>query len=294
MIIQITMTKNELFLLKETLPLWKKYADGFIFMDDMSDDGTYEFLNENKEKYNILSIMRTNKTKLEDKSMFYSCYLSDVESDVRQKMYDEAFKHSSKIICLDTDEYIDGTMTKQELENILDTHKNIALAVKWIQYTGKNKIRTDGKWRESWSPDRIAAYSERGVFKSIQMHSEHLPEPKNGLRGTIPSPHLFVAHLQWLDKKTVAVKQYFWKMIDYIKREKFGIATIPPEAYDHSVNNFQWEYSDFPFELKVSADIYNTVDLKQSYKYKYIQENIKIYDIPNLNDWGMGIHEGTL
>lgn len=284
MIIQITITKNELFLLKEMLPIWQKYADGFVFMDDMSDDGTYEFLNENKEKYNILSILRTNKSE----------HILDIESNVRQSLYDEGLKYSSKIICLDTDEYIDGTMTKQELETILDLHKDLAIAVKWIQYTDINKIRTDGKWKESWTPDRISSYSERALFKHAQMHSEHLPAPKGNMRAGISPPHLFIAHLQWLDKKTVAVKQYFWKITDYVKKTKFGAATIPPEAYDHSVNNLQWEYETFEFPLKVSKDIYSKHDIKNSYKYKYIRENIKTHTIPNLNDWGMGIHEGTL
>ncbi len=31
MIVQITMTRNELFLIKEMLPQWQKYADGFVF-----------------------------------------------------------------------------------------------------------------------------------------------------------------------------------------------------------------------------------------------------------------------
>jgi ATP-dependent exoDNAse (exonuclease V) beta subunit len=57
MIVQITMTKNEVFLLKEMLPIWQRYADAFVFMDDGSTDGTYEFLSENKEKYNILNIL---------------------------------------------------------------------------------------------------------------------------------------------------------------------------------------------------------------------------------------------
>lgn len=282
MIIQTTLIKNELFLLKEMLPIWKKYADAFVFMDDMSDDGTYEFLLENKEKFNILSVLRTNNKK----------DVLDIESNIRQELYDEAFKHSSKIICLDTDEYIDGIMTKEELESILDTHKNLTIAVKWIQYTDVNQVRVDGKWKESWTPDRIASYSERTLFKPAQMHSEHLPEPKGNMRGTIPPPHLFIAHLQWLDKKTVAVKQYFWKITDYVKRKKFGITTIPPEAYDHSVNNFQWEYAKIEFPLKVPADIYSRHDIENSFKYKYIQENIKLYDIPNLNDWGMNIHGG--
>ena len=53
MLIQITMFKNEKVLLEKLLPIWKKYADGFIFYDDYSTDGSYEFLTENKNKYNI-------------------------------------------------------------------------------------------------------------------------------------------------------------------------------------------------------------------------------------------------
>ena len=52
MIVQITLTRNELFLIKEMMPLWQKYADGFVFMVDRSTDGTYEYLMENKEKFN--------------------------------------------------------------------------------------------------------------------------------------------------------------------------------------------------------------------------------------------------
>ena len=43
MIVQITQTRNELYLIKEMLPLWQKYADGFVFLDSHSDDGTSEF-----------------------------------------------------------------------------------------------------------------------------------------------------------------------------------------------------------------------------------------------------------
>ena len=52
MIVQITMTRNECFLLKELLPIWSKYADGFVFLNDDSTDDTAQFLEENKEKYN--------------------------------------------------------------------------------------------------------------------------------------------------------------------------------------------------------------------------------------------------
>ena len=55
MIVQITKTRNEKFLIEDMLPIWKKYADGFVFLDDRSNDGTTEFLIQNKDKYNIIS-----------------------------------------------------------------------------------------------------------------------------------------------------------------------------------------------------------------------------------------------
>lgn len=277
MIVQVTLTKNELFLIKEMIPLWKKYADAFVFMDDNSDDGTYEYLIENKEKFNILSVMKTGK---KDNEL---C----MESNIRQRLFDEAFKYSGNIVCLDTDEYFDGLMTKEQLENILNQNKNTLFHAQWIQYTGKNQIRVDGPWGMNYK-DRIASYDHCARFKSAQMHSEHLPRP--GKEMMIQYPHLFIAHLQWLDKVAVAIKQYYWKVTDYVNRVKFNASTIPASAYDQSVNNFDWKYSEIEFPLKISEDIYKSQKIEDNYKYKFIKENIKQYNIPNLNDWNMGIH----
>jgi hypothetical protein len=274
----MTRTRNELFLLKEMLPIWQKYADGFIFLDDRSTDGTYEYLIENKEKYNILSILKND---LNDEDL-------SIESNERQVLFDEAFKYSGKILCLDTDEYLDGTMSKEQLEDILDQAKNTLIHLQWIQYTGINEIRVDGPWGMNYK-DRLGSYDHRALFKPAQMHSEHMPRPGN--EAMIPVPHLFIAHLQWLDKKTVAVKQYFWKITDYVNHKEFGVEVTPSSAYDLSVNNFNWQYSNFIFPLKVNKDIYSEHTIEDSYKYKFIKEKVKKYNIPNLNDWGMNIHE---
>jgi hypothetical protein len=77
------------------LPIWKKYADAFVFMDDCSIDGTYEFLTENAIKFNILKVIRVDRVDGEE---------LPIESEYRQQLYDEALKHSHKIICLDCDE----------------------------------------------------------------------------------------------------------------------------------------------------------------------------------------------
>lgn len=278
----MTMTRNELFLIKEMLPIWKKYADGFVFLVDSSDDGTFEYLTENKDKYNILSILTHERT-------------NDivVESDIRQRLFNETFKYSGKIICLDTDEYLDGTMTKDELNNILSEKTNTLFHLQWIQYIDKDQIRVDGPWGINFK-DRIGSYDHCALFKNAQMHSEHMPRPsiKHNSNLLISIPFLFIAHLQWLDKKTVAVKQYFWKITDYVNHKEFGIEVTPASAYDASVNNFDWDNKSFEFPLKIRSDVYSLHDIKNSYKYKFIKESIKKYNIPNLNDWEMDIHNG--
>lgn len=278
MIIQITKTKNELFLIKEMLPIWQKYVDGFVFFDDKSTDGTYDYLLENKNKFNILSVLKND---LQDDQLA-------VESNERQLLYDEALKYCTNIICLDTDEYLDGTLAKEQLEHILQNNKNTIFYLQWIQYTNTNEIRVDGPWGTNYKP-RIGSYDKKVLFKPAQMHSEHLPHTSMK-QGVIQIPNLFIAHLQWLDKPTVAVKQYFWKITDYVNKLKFNADTVPASAYDASVNNFNWSYQHFNIPLKVDAKIYDKHDIKTSYKYKFIKENVKKYNIPNLNDWGMNIH----
>jgi hypothetical protein len=278
MIIQITRVKNEILLLKEMFAIWSNYADGFVFLDDQSTDGTYEFLVENKQRYNIISILRTQDNK------------SDlaIESNDRQILFDEALKYSNKIICLDADEYLDGNLSKIQLSNFLDENKDTLVYLPWIQYTSKNEIRVDGPWRSNFK-DRVGSYSKACNFANAQMHSEHLPNPGRSAYGNVPV--LFIAHLQWLDKKVVAMKQYFWKVTDYVNKIRFNCETFPPSAYDTSVSNFEWTCENFPFELKVNSNIFSSYDIENSYKYKFIVESIKRYNIPNLNDWGMGIHK---
>jgi hypothetical protein len=276
-IVQMTMTRDELFILKEMLPIWKRYADGFVFLVDSCTDGTYEFLMENRKTYNILSVLRR-----EDKTDELW-----VESNERQMLYDEAFKFSNNIVCLDTDEYLDGTMTKDHLEEVLNGNPNTLIYLQWIQYTGSNTIRVDGKW-ENHLVDRVCSYSQRCLFKPKQMHAEHIPFPAKA--ASISSPHLFVSHLQWLDKRTVAVKQYYWKVVDHVNRMKYGADTIDCKEYDASVSNFVWKEISFPFPLRTHRNVYSNHNIENSYKYKFIKEMIKKHNIPYLNDWGMGIH----
>jgi FkbM family methyltransferase len=144
MIVQTTMVRNELPLIKELLPIWKEYADGFVFLCDTCTDETVKYLNKVKHKFNILEIIES----IEDIDQL------KVETDMRQHLFDAARKYSNKIICLDADEYLDGTMSKQDLENLLDVSENTVFHLKWIQYTSKTSIRIDGPWAENYK-DRI-------------------------------------------------------------------------------------------------------------------------------------------
>jgi len=279
MIVQITMTRNECFLLKEQLPIWSKYADGFIFFNDDSTDDTVEFLEKNKEKYNILAILNRPDDIVN---------VLKQESDVRQSLYDEALKYSKKIICLDSDEYLDGSMTKEELNQLLDTNAGTVFYLQWVQYASKNTLRVDTSWNYNVT-DRVASYSQRGVFPYRQMHSLHLPPAERGV--VIPTANLFIAHLQWLDKRWVGVKQYFWKVTDYVNKKLHNADVVGAEAYDNSVNNFNWEYRQAPIELKIREDIFKIQDMKQNDRLKFIVKYTNMYDIPNLNDWGMSIYD---
>ncbi len=273
------MTRDELFLLEEMMPIWKEYVSGFVFMVDNATDGTYEFLMDNREKYNIHSVLETN---LGDDDF-------RMESVIRQRLYDEGLKYGSKIICLDTDEYLDGSASPESISEFLGQHPDVTFLLSWVQYADKNNIRVDPPWNPlPQRLDRICNYTSRIEFKEKHMHSEHIPNTNK--RGAFDPNNLFVAHLQWIDKPTVAVKQYYWKIIDYVNNLKEGVEIISPVEYDKSVNNFSWTLQEVPYQLKVSPDIYKKVDLEKSFKYREIKRLVKEHNIPNLNDWGMNIH----
>jgi hypothetical protein len=276
MIVQITMARDELVFIKELLPIWQKFSDGFVFCLDSTTDGTKEYLESVKEKFNILEIIENQQT---DNDMM-------VETDIRQKLFDTAMKYSNKIICLDADEYLDGTINKKQLENILDSEKEVVYHLQWIQYTSKNTIRTDGPWKINFK-DRIGSYDGPAKFNWAQMHSSHLPLLNN--QKTIDSQYLFIAHLQWLSKIHVAVKQYYWKTVDHVNNTKYNIYVAGTAAYDASVNDFNWEYSNFPYELKINEKIFDKIDILQNYKYKEIKRLHNLHQIPDLNDWGYNI-----
>lgn len=281
MIIQITRTKNEAFLLKEMMPIWSKYADGFIFYDDGSIDGTAEFLESNKKKYNIIEVLKGDTEEDYIKKL-------KMETDERQLLYDTAFKYSNKIICCDSDEYLDGSMDKSQLDQLLNLKTDCVFHLQWVQYTDENIVRVDGPWGYNFKA-RIGSYTERGIFETAQMHSLHIPTA--GKAETISPDQLFIAHAQWLSKRWVGVKQYFWKINDYVNKTVHNAEVIDSTAYDVSVNNFEWQYDHFPVKLKINKDIYDEQDIKNNYKLEYIKKYTRELNIPNLGDWGMGIYD---
>lgn len=278
MIVQMTRTRNECFLIKELLPVWKKYADGFVFISDSSTDDTIEYLNSKKTEYNILEVLESNS----------SVNPEEYETNCRQKLFDAAVKYTNNLICLDTDEYLDGSCTKEQLDHLLSNKPNTTLMLKWIQYTSKNKIRVDSFWREVFH-DRAGNFSNNAQFGKAFSHSGHVPHNPMSLR--VDPEHLFVSHLQWLDKRWVGIKQYFWKVWDHVANLQHGVHIINRGDYDVSVNNFAWLYEDYKFPLQVREDIFSTQSVKDNYKLQYIVEQTKKYNLPNLGDWGMGIYE---
>lgn len=276
MIVQISLVRNELPLIKALLPVWKRYADGFFFMLDTNTDDTEDYLNSVKSEYNILSILKNEKNEDE------VC----VETNIRQVLFDEAKKYSDKIICLDADEYLDGSMTKDELFDLLEKNPNTRYHLKWNQYTSCNTIRVDGPWRQNYK-DRIGVYKKQENYSNTQNHSEHLPQ--TNADSVIDPEKLFIAHLQWINKDYVAIKQYYWKVYDYVNNLKHGVSVVGNIAYDQSVNNFQWEEEYTYYPLKISSQVFANDLLQKNYRLSYIIDNTKKYNIPNLGDWGIDI-----
>jgi len=272
MIVQITMVKNELPLLKVMLPIWKKFADGFIFLSDTSTDGSVEYLNSIKEEFNILEVLEyTESEELK------------IETDNRQLLFDCGRKYSDNIICLAADEYLDGQLNKSDLEYILQSNQNTLFNLRWVQYTSMNTIRIDGPWLNNYK-DRIGNYNKPCSFQHAQMHSTHLPIPENQL--TIDPNQLFIAHLQWIDKTFVAIKQYFWKVTDFVNNKNYGISVAGNDAYDASVNNFNWDEEYTYTLLKVDPLVFEQNSIYNNYRLEYIKNQTKIYNIPNLGSWG--------
>lgn len=273
MIVQITMSRNELALIKELLPIWTQYSDGFVFMLDRCNDGTLEYINIVKDQYNILEVIEHNPK--EDALV--------VETEIRQQLFDTAYKYSNKIICLDADEYLDGQMTKKELEDLLDQSPNTLYHLQWMQYTGCNTIRIDGPWKTNFK-DRVATYNSIHKFNWKQNHSDHLPIPEN--QKVISPKKLFIAHLSWVDKTYSAIKQYYWKVWDYCNKINHGVEVINIADYDHSVNDFNWEEEYTYYPLRISPYVVSKKVRANNYKLDYINSKTKQYNIPDLGSWG--------
>lgn len=276
MIIQISLVRNELPLIKELLPIWSQYADGFVFLLDRNTDGTVEYLNSVKDQYNVLELIEHNPT--EDELI--------VETNLRQLLFDTARKYTNNIICLDADEYLSGAITKDQLESLLQDNPNTLFHLQWLQYTSVNTIRIDGPWKINYK-DRIGAYTDNCQFSPAQNHSTHLPTPNK--QSYIEPAQLHIVHMQWLNKKFVAIKQYYWKVYDYVNNVTHNTFIVGNQAYDDSVNDFKWE-EEYTYDLlKISPFVFEQIALSNNYRIQYIKEQTKKYNIPNLGDWGFDI-----
>jgi hypothetical protein len=152
-----------------------------------------------------------------------------------------------------------------------------------MQYTSVNTIRVDGPWKYNLK-DRIGSYKTDCKFVPTQMHSSHLPFPSKQI--VIPSDQLFIAHLQWLNKTYVAIKQYFWKVTDYINNKDHNVQVAGNSAYDASVNNFDWE-EEYTFNtLKTVPWIIDEMATYNNHRLTAIKDNIKLHNIPDLGSWG--------
>lgn len=276
MIVQISIIRNDLLLIKKMLPIWKEYSDGFVFYVDTSENELVEYLNSVKTEYNILELIVNNR---DEGDLTF-------ETDMRQKLFDVGRKYSDYIVCLDADEYLSGTLNKQALLEILTKNKDTVFYLRWRQYTSVNTIRTDGPWLENFK-DRIGSYTTPCLFDKIQRHSTHLPIPNNTI--VIPDSDLHIVHLQWMNKLYVAIKQYFWKVCDYITENIHNMPIAGISAYDSSINDFNWEEEYVDELCRVPSWVFEELAVKDNYRIDFIKEMTNRFSIPDLGTWGYDI-----
>jgi hypothetical protein len=92
-----------------------------------------------------------------------------------------------------------------------------------------------------------------------------------------------------MNKTFVAIKQYYWKTIDYVNNKTYGINIAGNAAYDESVANFQWKEEYTYNTLKVKPWIFDENTIYNNYRLTFIKEQAKLHNIPNLGDWGMDL-----
>lgn len=276
MIIQISIIRNDLLLIQKMLPIWKEYSDGFVFYVDTSENDLIEYLNSVRNEYNILELIVKHR---DEGDLTF-------ETDMRQQLFDAGRKYSDHILCLDSDEYLSGNLNKTDLLDLLNNNKDTVFYLRWRQYTSVNTIRVDGPWMDNFK-DRIGTYDGPCLFDKVQRHSTHLPVPKNTV--VIPDSDLHIVHLQWMDKLYVAIKQYFWKVCDYITENIHKLPIAGISAYDSSINNFEWQEEYVDELCKVPSWVFEELAINNNYRIDFIKEMTKRYNIPNLGMWGYDI-----
>ena len=265
MILQLTKLIHSKYFIEQLIPLWKEYADGFIFYDELLNDELYNYLVQNKEKFNILDIIRPSTSQ------------KTILDNIDHILFKSGLKYTNNILVLDSNEYIDGNISKDELNEIFKKNNNSKIYIKSLQYTSCNTIRTNIPWRDTFKIKAII-FNEESSINIIDNFDKAIIDPEK----------LFIVNLACLDKHRAAIDTYYKKIQNWLLN-KNGQNTVPLSDYDTVMSNFIWEeeYVLYPLKLKSDFEIYDNILLTQ--KQSFILDNIIKYNIPNLNNWEIDI-----
>ena len=75
----------------------------------------------------------------------------------------------------------------------------------------------------------------------------------------------------------MAIKQYYWKVFDYVNKERFKIGVVGNTAYDNSVNNFNWIETNFDYKVKIDISIFDEMCDTNNYRLEYIKNKTKAW-----------------
>jgi glycosyltransferase involved in cell wall biosynthesis len=196
-IICLTPTKNEEWIIERFLKCASLWADYIIIADQGSTDKTVEIA----KRFSKVILV-------ENKSGEYN------EKSRQELLLSEARKIPGKklLFALDADEFLTANaFTSLEWKTLLEAPSGTVFTFKWLNiHPNFTTVTKDNRFRGNW------AYMDDGVTHSStrKIHTERLPYPDNATH--IHCNEIFVLHYAYVDKQRLESKKRWYMCWEFI------------------------------------------------------------------------------
>ncbi|MEI8061987.1 MAG: glycosyltransferase [bacterium] len=274
-------TKNEEWILEDTLKNTSPYVDLIIIADQNSTDRTIEICS----KFNNVQVIKNNEEGHSNK--------------VRWLLLEEARKHglANLIICIDADEMI-SPKGIEEMKNLIlegKASRGDVFKFKWIQlWKSNHEYRDDGVWKNNYK--NIAFIDNPGLneyHKEFILNDHTSRVPDTGIKNTISISYPLL-HFHFVAWKRNQLKQAWYRCTELIAGKRnakrinntYRVTLMPENLKTYALNKEWTEGLTLPENLKdVSSDWHLKAVLGFFDKYGItFFEELQIWQVPELHD----------